>query len=63
MTSPLISIGTILGLDEAGTLSALLALGFACMVTAVATLLWQSYRDQKPELQRIQRRARAKFLD
>lgn len=63
MTSSLLSLGTILGLNEAGVLSVLLAIAFACMAITVAALLRQSYKDQKPEVLRVHRRVRSRFLD
>lgn len=63
MTSSLIALGSALGLNEAGILSLLLTLAFGCMAIAVAALLRQSYRDQKPEVLRVRRRVRSKFRD
>lgn len=63
MTVSLISIGTKFGVDEAGILSGLLTVAFCCMAFAVAMLLRQSYKDQKPEVLRVQRRVRSKFFD
>lgn len=61
MSSSLLAIGTRFGLSEAGFLSLLLTIAFCCMVFAVAALLRQSYRDQKTEVQRVQRKLRSKF--
>jgi len=61
MSSSLLAIGTRLGLSEAGFLSLLLTIALCCMVFAVAALLRQSYKDQKPEVQRVRRKLRSKF--
>lgn len=61
MSSSLLAIGTRIGLSEAWFLSLLLTIAFCCMVFAVAALLRQSYKDQKPEVQRVRRQLRSKF--
>lgn len=63
MSLSLLAIGTTLGLNEAGILSLLLTITFCCMAFAVVALLRQSYKDQKPEVQRVRRRTRSKFYN
>tara|TARA_R110002124_G_scaffold48028_5_gene142248 strand:- start:23009 stop:23167 length:159 start_codon:yes stop_codon:yes gene_type:complete len=50
-----------MGLTEAGLLSVLLTLVLCCMAFAVALLLRQTYREQKPERLRVRERMRSKF--
>lgn len=61
MPSSLLAIGTTFGLNEAGILSLLLTIAFCCMAFAVAALLRQSYKDQKPEVMRVRRKVRSNF--
>ncbi len=61
MASSLISVGTFLGLNEAGLLALLLAIVCGGMAIAVAAVLRQSYQDQKVEVMRLQRKVRSIF--
>ncbi len=61
MPSQLVAMGSVMGLTEAGLLSVLLTLVLCCMAFAVALLLRQTYREQKPERLRVRERMRSKF--